>query len=166
MEETVRGYSAQRAETLAREFLTRSPEVELHTFDSRQIDFILTLRPHPASKPHGFMAFGAIVKGTERELVNEQVAARYLTTHISDQKNPKAAVPVYFLPMLGIVYSMKSNVGYYAWVSKPKIIAGKPMLLTDDVLDCQRINKDSLNEIIDEIRLWYDHLAASMIVEV
>src|SRR5579872_3351221 len=123
MNDPVKDYVGQRAETLAREFLTRSPDVELHRFDSGQVDYILTLRSHPISKPRGFMAFGAIVKGTERQIADEQTASRYLKSNVFDKKS-KSRTPANFIPMIVIIYSVKTNIGYYAWVTKPVILEG------------------------------------------
>jgi hypothetical protein len=163
MIDPVKDYVGQRAETLAREFLTRSPDVELHRFDSGQVDYILTLRPHPISKPHGFMAFGAIVKGTERDIAEEAAASRYLMSHMFEKKN-KSRAPDYFIPMIVIVYSVKSNVGYFAWISKPEVVEGKPILQTSDELECHRINQESLDDMISCVRSWYDQLADQMLV--
>jgi hypothetical protein len=162
MNDPLKTYTGQRAETLAREFLTRSPEVEFHHFEPGEVDYILTLRPHPKGKPQGFMAFGAMVKGTDRDIADERNASRYLMSHIFDKK--KSRPTAYFIPMLAILYAVKSNAGYFAWLSKPELVNGRPMLQALDELDCRRIDQESLEEVISTVRSWYDQLAGMMLV--
>jgi hypothetical protein len=164
MSEPVELYIEQRAETLAREFLTRSPEVDLHPFDGKDINFIVTLHSGAAHQSAGFMGFGAMVKGTVRELADERAASRYLASLTSHPKL-KAKRPVCFLPTLSIVFSTKLNIGYYAWVSKPDIINEKPILSSAESFDCKQIDQDSLDEIIEQIRSWYDLLAVELIAQ-
>lgn len=162
MSATAEKFVAQRAETLGREFLTRSPAVELHDFRGDDLDFILTLVPKPTSKSPGFMAFGAVVKGTERDL-DERAAAAYLATHL---RNPrlKRTPTRYFIPTLAVVFAMKDNSGYYAWLAEPGVQEGRPVLHSAERLDCKRIDQTTLDEVIAVVRSWYDELADVMLV--
>src|SRR5437763_85420 len=79
MSETDNKFVVKRAETLAREFLTRRPEVVIHPFEDSDLDFVATLSPSANLKIEGFSPFGVIVWGTDRSVSSEMAASSFAT---------------------------------------------------------------------------------------
>lgn len=54
MSEEANKFVSKRAETLAREFLTRRPEVDLHPFEGNDLDLVATISPSTSLRVQGF----------------------------------------------------------------------------------------------------------------
>ena len=153
-------FVALRSETLAKEFLTRLPDVDLHTFEKDQIDFIATLRPDPEFPTPGFMPFAAIVWGTDRGLSSEVAASRFANRKWSRER--QKGYRKFFMPVIALIFSASDDAGYFAWVAKPLQESGSKLHLIDD-LECSKIGRGSLGDIVAEVRGWYELLAPEML---
>jgi hypothetical protein len=160
MSDTIQSFVAQRAETLAREFLTRRPDVDLHTFDNDPVSFIVTLRPRRRSEARGLMQFGVVVKGTKDHLASEKEATRFILT---SERKPGKLLPRYFIPVIAVVFSVAENSGYYAWLAEPFLFDDGPKLIRRETTSCERIHQHTLDVIVDRVYAWYDKLAAVII---
>lgn len=166
MNETENKFIVNRAETLAREFLTRRPEVVIHPFDSSDLDFVVTLYPSASLRIQGFSPFGVIVWGTDKSLSSEGAASSFASRqwHSADKRSKGSHL--YFLPVVALLYSVKEDVGYYAWISEPHFPSdGPPKLIPNEQLDCTMItrNSHSLDNIVQVIAKWYTRLATVVV---
>ena len=163
MNATENKFIVNRAETLAREFLTRRPEAVIHRFEDQDhdLDFVVRLDPSASLKVPGFSPFGVIVWGTDKAISNALAASTFATRlWKSEGKGPRSR-HTYFLPVLALLYGVKSDIGYYAWISEPQFPNdGPPKLITKEHLDCTPIMRNSLDNIVQEIAEWYNRLAA------
>jgi hypothetical protein len=159
MSVAVQSFVAKRAETLAREFLTRRPDVDLHPLDGDLIDFLVTLHSKRPLKSRDFMPFGVVVKGINDALASERDAARHIfrTSRKSGQGMPR-----YSMPVIAVLFSMADDSGYYAWLAEPRPDDGK-LKLNRENLSSTRIQRDSLDDIVDRVYDWYDKFEDVMI---
>ena len=160
MNETENKFIVNRAETLAREFLTRRPEVVIHPFDDNDLDLVVTLYPSASLKIQGFSPFGVIVWGTNKSVSSEMAASSFATRRWkSEDEHPKSS-HTYFLPVIALLYAVKDDVGYYAWISEPHFPNdGPPKLIPNEHLDCTLIMRNSLDNIVQKVAEWYTRLA-------
>jgi hypothetical protein len=164
MNDTENKFIANRAEILAREFLTRRPEVVIHPFDDSDLDLVVTLAPSPSLKIQGFSPFGVLVWGTDKSVSSEMAASSFATRRWKSEEEGSKSSQVYFLPVIALLYAVKDNVGYYAWVSEPHFPGdGPPKLIPNEQLDCTRIMRNSLDNIVQKIAEWYIRLAPVII---
>jgi hypothetical protein len=160
MNEMENKFIASRAETLAREFLTRRQEVVIHPFDDNDLHLVVTLHPSASLKIQGFSPFGVIVWGTDKSLSSERVASSFATRHWKNEAERSKSSDTYFLPVLALLYSVKEDAGYYAWISQPHFPGdGPPKLIPHEDLDCIRIVRNSLDSIVQQVAEWYTRLA-------
>ncbi len=160
MNETENKFIVNRAETLAREFLTRRPEVAIHPFADHDLDLVVTLSPSASLKVPGFSPFGVIVWGTDKPVSSEKAASSFATRRWKSENDRTKNSHTYFMPVLALLYGVKDDVGYYAWIVEPRLPNdGPPKLFTNEYLDCIPIMRNSLDDIVQEIAKWYTRLA-------
>lgn len=159
MNEIENKFVVNRAETLAREFLTRRPEVVIHPFDNNDLDFVVTLDPSATLKVQGFSPFGVIVWGTDKS-VSSEAASSFATRQWKSEERRSTAGHMYFLPVIALLYCVKEDVGYCAWISEPHFPKdAPPKLILNEHLDCTRIMRNSLDNIVQKVAEWYTRLA-------
>ena len=167
MNETENKFIVNRAETLAREFLTRRPEVVIHPFDDNDLHLVVTLDPSASLKIQGFSPFGVIVWGTDKSVSSEQAASGFATRRWKSEGERSRRSQTYFLPVIALLYSVKEDVGYYAWISEPHFPNdGPPKLIPNENLDCTMIMRNSLDNIVQKVAEWYTRLATVVILSV
>ena len=165
MNETENKFIVNRAETLAREFLTRRPEVVIHPFDDSDLNFVVTLSPSASLKIQGFSPFGVIVWGTDKSVASAIPASSFATQRWKSGGAPRPkSSHTYFMPVIAVLYAVKDDVGYYAWISEPRFPNdGPPQLIPNEHLDCTPIMRNSLDTIVQKIAEWYTRLATVIV---
>jgi hypothetical protein len=59
-----------------------------------------------------------------------------------------------------LLFSMFSDKGFYGWIAEPsEDDDGSPKLVRPDVLRCEVIGRESLDEIVAQVNDWYTRLA-------
>jgi hypothetical protein len=160
MNETENKFIVSRAETLAREFLTRRPDVVIHPFDDNDLHLVVTLSPSASLKIRGFSPFGVIVWGTDKSASSEKAASNFATRRWKSEGERSKNSHTYFLPVIALLYSVKEDFGYYAWISEPHFPTdGPPKLIPNEDLDCTVIMRNSLDNIVQKVAEWYTRLA-------
>ncbi len=161
MNETENKFIVSRAGVLAREFLTRRPDVIIHPFDGNDLDFLVTLSPSSTSlKIHGFSPFGVIVWGTDKSVTSETAASSFATRRWKSEDEPSKNSHTYFLPVIALLFAVKEDSGYYAWISEPNFPNdGPPKLIPNEQLECTLIMRNSLDKIVQKVAEWYSRLA-------
>src|SRR4051812_34675693 len=104
----------QRSELLARVFLTRRLNINVHPFGDKAdegIDFICTLNH---DRVEGFLPFGVLVWGTAKELATEADA-----TAFGRQKKKAIKQETFFIPVIVLLFSMHNDEGYFSWLVEP-----------------------------------------------
>jgi hypothetical protein len=165
MNETENKFIVKRAEILAREFLTRRPEVIIHAFDDKNLHFVVTLDPSASLNIQGFSPLGVIVWGTDKVVSSEKGAASFATRRWKSEAEHSKSIHTYFMPVVALVFSVKEDVGYYAWISEPHFSSnGPPKLIPNENLDCTRIERISLDQIVEKVAEWYTRLATVVLL--
>jgi hypothetical protein len=165
MNEIENKFIVNRAETLAREFLTRRQEVVIHPFDDNDLHLVVTLAPSPSLKIQGFSPFGMIVWGTDKSVSSEKAASSYATRRWKSDGERSKSSHTFFLPVITLLYSVKEDVGYYAWILEPHFpTEGPPKLIPNEDLDCTLIMRNSLDNIVQKVAEWYTRLATVVIL--
>jgi hypothetical protein len=164
MNETTNKFVENRAETLAREFLTRRPEVNIHPFDDNDLNFVVTLSSSASLRVQGFSPFGVIVWGTDKSVSSEKAASSFATRRWKSEDGDLNSSHTYFLPVLALLYPVKEDDGYYAWISEPHCPKDSPpKLIPNEHLDCTRILRNSLDNIVQQVAEWYTRLATVLL---
>jgi hypothetical protein len=160
MNATENKFVVSRAGTLAREFLTRRPEVVIHPFDDTALDLVVRLYPSASLEIPGFSPFGVIVWGTDKSVPTESAASAFATSEWKSREGRSKSSHTYFVPVIALLYPVKEDVGYYAWLSEPHSPNdGPPKLVPNEHLDCTRIMRTSLDKIVQKVAAWYTRLA-------
>jgi hypothetical protein len=160
MNETENKFVMNRAEAMAREFLTRRRDVVIHPFHDNDLDFIVTLSPSTSLKIQGFSPFGVILWGTSESISSERAASCFANRRWKNEDESSNSRDTYFLPVVALLYSVTEDLGYYAWVSEPHFPEdGPPKLIQNEDLDCTKIMRNSLDKIVQKVAEWYTRLA-------
>jgi hypothetical protein len=165
MNESENKFIVSRAEILAREFLTRRPEVVIHPFDDNDLHLVITLARSASLKIHGFSPFGVIVWGTDKSVPSEKAASSFATRRWKSEGERSQSSGPFFFPVIALLYPVKEEVGYYAWISEPHFPSdGPPKLIPNEDLDCTVIMRNSLDDIVQKVAEWYTRLARVVIL--
>jgi hypothetical protein len=151
---------ARRSKLLANVVLTRRLNVEVHPFESidGSPDLICTIRPEPHEKISGFLPFGVFVWGTSNELATEQDATKFA--------RPKPAkfrkdTFTFLMPVIVLLFSMKKDEAYCAWVMEPCKDATKLIHWTS--LDFTLFDVKHLDSLIFRIKKWYERMQTTIL---
>jgi hypothetical protein len=159
MPDSVSQLVATRADMLAHVFLTRRKDVLVMGAEGDDfLNQIAFIQVGGAELPNVRCSFGVFTKGTDQPLPNEEVATRFANARIKAIRD----VPSYFFPVLFLAFSMEDDQGYYAWLIAPAIQDGEgtPMLVRNQQVECRKINRQSLDKIVDAVRKWYSSLTS------
>ena len=160
MPPSISQYVVQRAEILAMTFLTRQPGVIVQKVEFPTLDFLIQVYPQEDDPRQAVRMFGVLLAGTSQELRNEEQATRFANTKWRHRHDPR---PYYFFPILNLVFSMEDDQGYYAWSCAPRNSSAEyssPTLHLLEKLSCKKVERKSLDEVIDEVDTWYEALAS------
>jgi hypothetical protein len=140
-------FIGERSEALTAVLLTSRPELTVRT-EKRQddgVDFFVGLKEGddvPTTKHLVVQVKGTLSPDT-REW-SERVSQLY--------KKAKSM----FLPACVFIVNVRTNTLHYAWLAKPVIEAGSATLKFFDHPDFQSLDDAAIDEIITEVRAWYD----------
>ena len=161
-------FTWHRTEALARVFLTRRADVEVAPFGSgieSGIDLYVRIIPSKEGDPGGLFGFGVQLRGTGISLPDEAAANRY-GRHLRPGKihGREREFQQYYFPVLVLLFTMDEDRGYYAWVTEPILAADecKPHLRRATKLEFSRIQRDTIDDIVERVRGWYKELAAEI----
>jgi hypothetical protein len=141
----------QRAELLARVFLTQRLNINVHPFGDADeaLDFICTIRDKNLP---GFLPFGVQVWGTDKELGTEADAATF-----GKQMMKGIRATTYFIPVIALLFSMQDDKGYFSWIFQPGEKGRTLARVTD--LNFKACTKKQLDRIVNSITEWYCRLS-------
>jgi hypothetical protein len=150
----------RRSELLATVVLTRRFNIDVHSFGAKDDgpDLICTIRPDPGEKVHGFLPFGVVVWGTAKELASEQEATRFARS-----QQAKIRKEMFLLPLIVLLFSMKKDEAYFAWLVEPCKDSPKLMHLTE--LDFTSFDAKQLDSMISKIKKWYERLQTTILAD-
>jgi hypothetical protein len=154
-----KSFLGKRIDALAREFLTRRPDVTVMPFELGGIDYYVSVQPPEGDAPQGLFGFGVVTLGTAHRISGESMASRLAKDMWSDRRK-SLGKHAYFLPVVFLLFSMFSDKGFYGWIAEPsEDDDGSPKLVRPDVLRCEVIGRESLDEIVAQVNDWYTRLA-------
>jgi hypothetical protein len=157
-------FIVSRAQTVAREFLTRRPEAVIHPFDGNDLDLVVTLDPSASLEIPGFSPFGVFVWGTNQSISSGKVASNFATRRWKSERERSNSSHTYLLPVIALLYSVKEDIGYYAWISEPLIPQdGPPKLIPNEDLHCTLIMRNSMDKIVQKVAGWYTRLSSVLL---
>jgi hypothetical protein len=150
----------RRSELLATVVLTRRLNVDVHSFGAKDdsLDLICTIRPDPEEKLHGFLPFGVFVWGTAREFASEQEATRFARS-----QRAKIRKEPFLIPVIVLLFSMKKDEAYFAWLVEPCKDSAKLMQLTE--LDFTLFDAKQLDRMISRIKKWYQRMQTTILAD-
>jgi hypothetical protein len=150
----------KRSELLANVVLTRRLNIDVHTFgtDHDSPDLICTIHADPEEKVHGFLPFGVFVWGTAKELASEQEATRFARS-----QRAKIRKEAFLMPVIVLLFSMRKDEAYFAWLVEPCKDSPKLMHLTD--LDFTPFDGKQLDRMISRIKKWYQRMQTTILAD-
>ncbi len=150
-----------RARLLAKVLLTRQPSVITEIQEIDGLDFLVQPVPEGDAEATVIPAFGVFVKGTARRLADATAANNHLAAHWNRAKANR-----FVMPVIGLLYSMEGDVGYWSWLSEPVASKGSglPRLRLIDHPDFKRIETRTAENLRSGIADWYGHLAEAVFV--
>ena len=151
---------SERAELLAKVFLTRRLNVQVHPFGEKGrpdqgVDFIGTIR-HDSVK--GFLSFAVTVWGTAKELNDEAEA-----TAFARPRWKQVAQATFFMPAVVLLFSMHKDEGYFSWVAEPSKQSNRLLRVAEP--DFKTFNAQQLDRMINRIAKWYARLRKFLVAE-
>ena len=150
----------RRSELLANVVLTRRLNINVHSFGKSDDapDLICTIHPDPEEKIRGFLPFGVFVWGTAKELASEQEATRFARS-----QRAKIRKEAFLIPVIVLLFSMKKDEAYFAWLVEPCKDSTKLMHSTD--LDFTLFDGKQLDRMISRIKKWYQRMQTTVLVD-
>ena len=150
----------RRSELLATVVLTRRLNIDVHSFGTKDggPDLICTIRPEPGEELHGFLPFGVFVWGTSKELASEQEATRFARS-----QRAKIRKEPFLLPVIVLLFSMKKDEAYFAWLVEPCKDSAKLRQSTD--LDFTLFDAKQLDRMISRIKKWYERMQTTILAD-
>jgi hypothetical protein len=150
----------RRSELLATVVLTRRLNIDVHSFGTSDDspDLICTIRPDPEEKIHGFLPFGVFVWGTAKELASEEEATRFARS-----RQAKIRKDTFLMPVIVLLFSMKKDEAYFAWLVEPCKDSAKLMHLTD--LDFTLFDGKQLDRMISRIKKWFQRMQTTILAD-
>jgi hypothetical protein len=151
----------KRSELLANVVLTRRLNIDVHSFGTNDEgpDLICTIRPDPEEKVHGFLPFGVFVWGTSKELASEQEATRFARS-----QRAKIRKEAFLMPVIVLLFSMKKDEAYFAWLVEPCKDSARLTHLTD--LDFALFDGKQLDRMVFRIKKWYQRMQSTILAGV
>jgi hypothetical protein len=149
---------AQRSELLARVFLTRRLNINVHPFGDNNdegLNFICTIRD---DRVKGFLPFGVLVWGTAKELSTETEATAY-----GRQKKKVLRQSTFFFPVVVLLFSMQDDQGYFSWLVEPCQEGNKLFHVPE--LKFKTFDTKHLDRMIKRIASWYNRLSHDIVAE-
>lgn len=67
-----------------------------------------------------------------------------------------------FLPVCVFVINIQSNDAAYAWVAEPEVKAGSAALHFFDRPDFHTLDEPAVDQMVNEVRVWYDSMPRSL----
>jgi hypothetical protein len=150
---------AERAELLARVFLTRREDVRVLPFGADNLAFFASIHSHKTTEVKGFCGFGVMVWGTEKALADDAEATKYMARKwMQLQKDAKGST-FYYFPVIILLFSMVNDTGYYAWPFEPSEEDERPKLLQHTELRAEKFDKRKLDHVVERVLSWYERFS-------
>jgi hypothetical protein len=148
----------KRARALATMLLSRRED--LHVEEVNQdigLDFIV--RFHTPGK-EGLREFGIELRAAGSAVTKDHADKVLLPAVRQVQRYGPFLQPVCLF-----FFTMENDQAWYTWVAAPlQSEDGKPRLRSSDQPDCQPLDTQALNEIIERVDLWYDAIFSNLVV--
>lgn len=162
MSSSVDQYVGQRAELLANLVLTRRKDVEVLTLaDAKDAGFDILVRlMKPVVHEQFIPYFGVEILGTSTSLPDEPEATKYANQRWKHRR----ARGFGLFPVVLFLFSVEGDQGYYSWVMKPGVTGeGSPALGRVSPLRMAVLNKESLDNLLDDVVDWFEAMAEILV---
>jgi hypothetical protein len=150
-------FNARRGVALAMVHLTRRDDLVVsENHDDSGPD--LTVRISRGSAQPA-PQFWVLVKAVVARLTPSS-AANHITksARMADRTTRQSIFPVVYF-----VFSMLNDDGFYAWAIEPIVEpTGRPRLCRPKTIECRKLDRSALNEIVTAIDRWYDALVQAL----
>jgi hypothetical protein len=147
----------RRTHAMAWVFLTdRDDLTVMDVGDDAGIDLLVSIRK---DKVRALEQFGIILQGTV-EKANTPLAACQILNAMMPKGRRFASIS---MPICTFFFSMVGDRGYYAWLYEPTTNDGAPKLRRHAKLECKRLDREALEDIIKSVDRYYDALSKSLI---
>lgn len=148
-------YIGERAEALARVYLTRRPDLLVKPeHKDYGVDYIVEIMKN--SRPTR-RAFGVQVKARVAPIVVGAESSRTTFRFVPDSW--MAEIP---FPLCLFVFTMENDEGFYQWVVDPIITTDGPKLHLNVHTELRRLDDTALDHIVEQVNSWYDVLLKSL----
>ena len=148
-------YVSERAEALARVYLTRRPDLLVKQEDADYgVDYIvdITKNNRPARR-----VFGVLVKARVAPLTAG--TGDSLTAFRFVPENWMAEIP---FPLCMFAFTMENDEGFYQSVLEPIVTGDSPKLHLNIKTELRRLDNTALDHIVDQVNQWYDSLLKAL----
>src|SRR5262245_50523456 len=138
-------YIGERAEALARVYLTRRPDLLVKPEEADDgVDYIveITKNNRPTRR-----VFGVLVKARIAPMTAEESLAAF---HFMPEKWMEE-IP---FPLCLFAFTMKNDEGFYQWVAEPIVIDNDPKLRLNTGKELSRLDNAALDGIVTQVNHW------------
>ena len=152
-------FVAERARALAWMHLTQRDDL-LITQAGKDVglDYLVSLTMKN-DKP-SLRQFGIVLRAARKPATVEHLNKILRPTMQSLRRVGEFPYPVCLL-----YFTMEDNRGYYAWVAEPMLTEdGKPRLQRHGAAACKLFDRPALDQIVSQVRKWYDAFFSSIVV--
>jgi hypothetical protein len=144
-------FADKRARAMALVLLTGRPDLIVNNaLEGTGINFRVSII-EDESMPE--IQFGVISKGTVSRLDTEVAASR--TLHSLGEE--KGTTNGQSLPICVFLFSMRNDLGYYAWRSEPIVVGNVPQLRQNDTLAWRKLDPEALDQIVNQVKSYSRH---------
>jgi hypothetical protein len=148
-------YIGERAEALARVYLTRRPDLLVKQEEADYgVDYIVEITKN--KRPTRRM-FGVLVKARIAPIIagtGDSLAAFHFMPEKWMEEIP--------FPLCLFGFTMENDEGFYQWVVEPSVTDDGPKLHLNTGKELSRLDNAALDRIITQVNHWYDVLLKAL----
>jgi hypothetical protein len=152
-------FITERSRNLALMHLTRRDDLRIKEADrDAGLTFLVSITGDKGEP--SFRQFGVFVRGALRPTTEE-----HLNKTLRRTLQSLAQLGEFPYPVCLLYFTMHDDQGYYTWVAEPAVVDGEPRLLVHAEAHCRKMDRQALDEMVDQVDRWYDAFFARVAVK-
>jgi hypothetical protein len=152
-------FIAERARAMARMYLTRRADLAI-TEEGRAVglEFLVFVTRNGGER--SVRQFGVFLSGSKPPVTEER-----LNKELRPRLKSLQRVGPFPYPVCLFHFTTDDDQGYYTWLAEPVVAKEGPRLLMHAEAHCRKLDRVSLDEIVERVSSWYDAFFSKITVK-
>jgi hypothetical protein len=153
-------FVAERSRALAMMHLTRRDDLVITAGRGAGLEYLVAVTARQEPREPSVRQFGVFLRGS-KEATTEARLAQVLRLTLARFRR----VGPFPYPVCLFYFTMDDDQGYFTWVAEPEVTGNGPRLLMHGEAHCHKLDRKTLDEIVDRVDRWYDAFFESIAVQ-